>query len=58
MRRFPWHIRGLVVLTALAFWGLFLVTQPAQADRSPSVFADRTPLPAPVYQHAVAGDGT
>jgi hypothetical protein len=58
MRRFPWHVGGLAVLTALALSGLFLVTQPAQADRSPSVFVDRTPLPAPVYQHGVAGDGT
>src|SRR5690242_21961526 len=43
MRRFPWHLGGLVVLTALALWGLFLITQPAQADRAPSVFVDRTP---------------
>ncbi|HEX6607815.1 MAG TPA: kelch repeat-containing protein, partial [Chloroflexia bacterium] len=57
MRRFPWHVRGLVVFTALVLGGLFLVVHPAQADRAPAVFVERTPLPAPVYQHAVAADG-
>jgi N-acetylneuraminic acid mutarotase len=58
MWRYPWQVRGLVVLAALVLGGLFLVTQPAQADHGPAVFVERTPLPAPVYQHAVAADGT